>query len=203
MIKIYRMFSPNQLSYIGSTKREISIRFSEHKSHAFSRTWGLKGLLQTGRYKIKDIKIELLEKCSKKEQFSRELFWMKKFKNINRCLPSVGPLGFKPTKDQIKMSSKAMSKRWATERYEMLKRVNANKTRAFQKMASSAGHKSKYLSLPLMEAIDPSGKNLGTYKTKKELSEILGVSKSTAGRYVMGRLKIGKLYTFRRVSQSQ
>ncbi len=197
--KIYRVFSPDNLSYIGSTSQPVKLRISQHKYQAKTRRWGIRQLYQKGKFKFEDLRFEVLETTNKPDRFKRENFWISKFDCINRCVASQGPVGFKQTKFHIERSRMFMKESWKHSRDKMLKAVNKHKTKSFQRMASAIAHKKRYERLPSMEVRLSSGKKIGEYKTQNELAKLLGVCVSTAGRYLNGKVKPGH-YKFRRIS---
>lgn len=188
MAFIYKLNFKNSEFYIGCTTRNPHIRAIELISH--------KGFQ-------KPLSIEILEECKNQNRFEKEIFYIQKFKSekcLNKSNGGAGPNGFKPSKKHIKESAKQMKKRWAADRKSMLLRVNSHKTKESQSKAGILGGYARAAKQTLFEVIENnSGKSIGIFRTKREFATVIGVTESTAGRYMSGKLKIGvEKYTFLR-----
>lgn len=171
-VTIYKLLSSNGYAYVGSTSRKLATRLSEHKCHAKSKI---------GPHKLFEneskVSIFQLEKCDQKIRFEREKYWLDKTENtLNLCTPWQGPKDFKLYDHQIKLASKNMQKRWIKNREQVLRQVNAHKTKAFQKAASARSHELRYERMPLKRVLcNSTNKVLGEFKTHNELAKILGI----------------------------
>jgi group I intron endonuclease len=197
MFKIYRVFNGNGESYIGSTSQDIKMRMAQHKSKIDRSS--VRFLLSG--FTFEQLNVEILEVVNTKHRFARENYWIDKFNAINQCRAGNGPIGFKPSAEQLESAAHHMRKRWQTNKEQMKRKVNAHKTFEFQSAAGVLGNLSIYNNKPTMIVCNKSdGKIIGRFKTTVELGKLLNVHDTTAARYLNGKLKIGGiLYEFRRV----
>lgn len=180
MAKIYSITNSKGLAYVGSTtidpkKRWAFARYSAIKLPKSS----LADLLINGSHRT--WKYEILEECSDNKRFDRENHWIdeiSKTRNlVNRCRASTGPIGHKRPKHLIDLSASMMKSRWKNDRNKMLKRVNAHKTKEFQKSSGKLGGKAKAKLRPYFEIRNEhSGKLVGIFQDDQLAASALGWS---------------------------
>lgn len=201
MANIYKAISKCGRVYVGVTTRPISFRIATHKwsSNYFERNEFQKLMKKHG---VDYFKFKVVEECKNSEMFDRERAWILKYKNkgisLNNSLGGRGPNGIKMPEHQTKVSGRLMKQRWEKDRKGMLKKVNSHKTKEFQSSAGILGGHGKAAKQPWFKVYQRSnGKLIGRFQTKREFSKVIGISESTTGRYLSGKLKIGnELYRF-------
>jgi group I intron endonuclease len=196
MAIIYKITSPENKHYVGTTVQDLNLRIAQHKykCNVDKKLYLYKKMRKFGFDKFK---FSIIEKCSDDARFEREGFWIKKlrsFKNgYNKSEGGLGPKGFKPTKQQLEFASKQMKKLHKDPNF--VKRLRAiTQDSEVQRLKGIKGAYARMMSQPLFSVYD-NGEYIGDFRTGVELAKKLNISPSTGCRYLNG--KIGcKRFTF-------
>jgi len=122
---VYKLTSPENKSYIGSTQHSLDKRLREHKSLARTAKYPICKAIR--KYGLNQFKIEILERCSTiKTMREKEGIWIK---NLNTVINGYnltyghGTLGFKHNKKQKLANSKRM-KAWASRNKDHYRKIS-------------------------------------------------------------------------------
>lgn len=199
MAIVYKITSPENKCYVGTTTRDLKSRIREHRYWSKKRKYNLI-YEDMKKYGFDKFEFSLLETCDDSKRFEREAFWISElntFKNgYNKSNGGQGPSGFCPTKEQRINSSKQMKRLHKDPKFLKKLRAITKNSEAQSKKAKIGGTK-KGLNQPLISVYD-NGKYLGDFRTGVSLAKVLGVCETTACRYLCGKIGRGRFTLVRK-----
>jgi len=80
MVSIYCIEDINHLKYVGSTKKKLNIRLSEHKS---DKKINYKNICSSKNLDLDNCKIYVLEVCNESNRLERERYWINHIDCVN------------------------------------------------------------------------------------------------------------------------
>lgn len=195
MAIVYKITSPENKIYVGVTKRKnINGRIAEHKVHMRTRTSSTVMYQDMNRLGFENFKFDIVENCSDDVCFEREKHWIIKLKSFefgyNKSLGGQGPNGLRITEDRRNQVSKQSKSRWADKSFRkkiMAAKMPSLQDSEMQRKKGILGGKAKGLLRPLLSVYD-NGIYIGDFRLGKDLAIHLGISESTACRYLNGKI---------------
>lgn len=200
MAIVYKVTSPENKIYVGTTIRTLQLRINEHKCFSKKASYNLlhKDMRKFG---FDQFRFETLEKCSDANRFERESFWISKLESYksgyNKSMGGSGPSGFCPTKQQRKNAKQMCIERMKDPKF--VKKFRAiTQNSEVQRTKGIKGAYARMMAQPLISVYE-NGKYLGDFRTGTALAEKLGVDKSTGQRYLSGKSGRGRFVLVRKV----
>lgn len=193
MAIVYKITSPENKIYVGVTTMPLSCRISQHKYCAKKRNSNelYQDMNKLGFDKFSIVE---LENCDDDVRFQRENHWIIVLKSYehgyNKSLGGQGPRGMHVTEKRRIEVSKCSKEKWRNPDFRkkiMAAKMPSLQDSEMQRKKGILGGKAKGLLRPMLSVYD-NGIYIGDFRLGKDLAVHLGISESTACRYLSGKI---------------
>ena len=125
MVSIYCIEDINDLKYIGSTKKKLNMRLSNHKSAK-----KINNYCSSSKLNLDNCKIYELEKCNEYDRKEREKYWINKIDCVNKMRYDFN---IKEYRENNKEKLKEYQKEYHKEYQKEYRKNNKEKIKEYEK----------------------------------------------------------------------